>query len=88
MHNFTLDLGLPCSEGLQGQVLGRLEMVCLDCCLWGARTKMYVLRVSQMYGCVYIYVAMWYKHMYMYVQGTLVSIHCAHMWALGWVYDV
>lgn len=27
MHNFTLDLGLPCSEGSQGQVLGRLALI-------------------------------------------------------------
>ena len=82
----SLDFGLQCSEVSQGHVLGSLEVVCLDCCLWKARTRRAKCTSSECPKCkpmcIFDCVAM---QMYMHLQGTLVSMCCAHVW-LFWAY--
>lgn len=80
----SLDFGLQCPEVSQGHVLGSLEVVCLDCCLWRARTRRAKCTSSECPKCkpmcIFDCVAM---HTYVRVQGTLVSICCAHYVAIS-----
>lgn len=82
----SLDFGLQCPEVSQGHILGSLEGVCLDCCLWRARTrreKCMSPRVSQMYASVYIWLC---GNAHVYARSKDICEHCcAHMW-LFWAY--